>query len=542
MQVQLVSAKKKPVDVDGIVATLRKVLSEGGADEMFGMLALVLDKMNASNVDLELRLAKLLRERFGRKTERIDPAQLALFLEALTAEAPGTDSKPEDTPDIPPTEDDKKKNKGRRGKRGRKPLPADIPRRKLVVKLPPEECGCPQCGTERRIMGYECGERLDYEPGGFFVVEVMREKGVDACDCLARPALVTAPPIDEIIISGIPGCGLLAKVVIAKYADHLPLERQSTMYAREGVDLSPSTMCDWVAQAAFHLTPLARRIEELALLSVVLCTDDTGLTVLDQKRAKGTKRGHMWIYCGDTRWAAFKYTPDWKACGPQEFLATRVGYLVVDGYAGYKKLFLAPDSEIIEVGCMMHSRRYFKKALDGKDLRAAVPIEYIRRIYKVERVANERGVDADERLRLRQELSRPVYEKLGAWIRDLHGREPPKTRLGKALTYAINHWTALGRFLEDGRLPLDNGESERGLRKVALGRLNWLFAGSDAGGERAAVIYTLIGTCLINKVNPFDYLRDVFAKIAAGWPKSRLDELLPPNWAAAQQQLEQDAA
>ena len=517
------------------------MLASGNAEDMFALIEKLLGQMKAHNADLELRLMKLLREKFGRASEKIDPAQLSLFLSVLAASSePG--SAPEETPAIPPPPK-KDKEKPTTPGHGRKPLPSHLPRRPLIIPLSPEDCACETCGKSRRVFDHDCSELLDYEPGGFFVLEIKREKGVDDCACAPKPLFATAPTADMVIPSGIPGPGLLAKVVTAKYADHLPLERQSGMYAREGVEIAPSTLVDWIAAASILLLRIAGRIEAYALLAYVLWTDDTGLTVLDDKRAKGTKRGHMWVYVGDSRWAAFKYTPDWKADGPLAFLATRIGYLVADGYAGYRSLYQGPHpAKVVEVGCMMHCRRYFKAALDGKDLRAAVPIEYVRRLYEVERLADEREVDIEERLRLRQELSRPVYEKLGAWIRALHGREPPKGKLGRALTYAVNHWTALGRFLEDARLPLDNGESERALRKVALGRLNYLFAGSDAGAERAAIIYTVIGTCLLNKVNPFEYLRDVFAKIAAGWPDSRLDELLPPNWAAAQEQAQEQAA
>ena len=430
-----VTPPKKSLDVVGVVESLRDMLASGQIDDMFSLIERLLGQMKAHNADLELRLMKLLREKFGRASEKIEPAQLSLFLSVL-ASSSQDGAVPEETPAIPASP--AKEKPATRG-HGRNSLPAHLPRRPLVIPLAVEDCACETCGKARRVFDYDCSELLDYEPGGFFVVEILREKGVDDCTCAPKPLFATAPAADMVIPSGIPGPGLLAKIVTAKYADHLPLERQSGMYAREGVKIAPSTLCDWIAAAAVLLLRIAARIEALALLSYVLWTDDTGLTVLDEKRAKGTKRGHVWVYVGDARWAAFKYTPDWKPDGPLAFLATRIGYLVADGYAGYRSLYQGPlPAKVVEVACWMHCRRYFKQALDAKDLRAAVAVEYIRRLYEVERLADERKVDADERLRLRQEFSRPVYEKLGAWVRDLHGREPPKGKLGRALTYAVN--------------------------------------------------------------------------------------------------------
>jgi transposase len=539
-----VSDTKTPIDVEDVVLTLRQMLEAGKTEDMLTLVAQLLLQMKSHNAALELHLAKLLREKFGRKSEKIDPSQLALFLGTRTAEPSDDAAEPEHNPTLPDTPKRPDKPKSARRGHGRRPLPSHLPRRSQLVSVADGERACACCGKPRRIFIGEKSIQLDYEPGGFFIVDISRQTAIDDCDCSGEPVFTTAPAPPRIIDGGLPGPGLLAKVVTAKYADHLPLERQATIYAREGVDLAPSTLGDWTAAAATLLLAIANRIRELALQAYVLWTDDTGLRVLDERHSKNIKRGHMWVYIGDKRWVAFVYTEDWKAKGPETFLANRVGYVVADGYSGYHALFRRRDATAIEVGCMMHSRRYFKKALDAKDLRAAYPLDLFRRLYDVEAVADDRGLDAQARLEMRQQHSRPVFDELGRWIRKRHGNETPKSYIGKALTYAVNHWTALGRFLDDGRLPIDNGEAERALRKVALGRLNWLFAGSDAGAERAAILYTVIGTCLANRVNPFEYLRDVFAKIAAGWPSQRIDELLPPNWAAAQQQQpeQQEAA
>lgn len=553
MHIRPVSAQKKPVDPKEALAILRGMFAAGDIEPMFAVFGKLLTDLMADNALLTLRLGQALRQRYARSSEKVDPAQLMLFLGALTATKPETPSGSESEPasstssssssssSSSTTESTTESEKPRR-RTGRNPLPAHLPRRRTVVPITPEECACEQCGMARRVFGHERSEILDYEPGGFFVVEILRQKAVDACRCAHKPTLVTAPLLPSVIPAGRVGPGLLSKVLVAKYGDHCPLERQCTMYAREGVSLAPATLGDWVAAGAVMLCAISDRIQKEALAADVLWTDDTGLRTLDPDHPAGVKLGHIWTYVGDRRWVAFKYTPDWKADAPRKVLAGREGPVVSDGYAGYKLLFKMPDTKLVDVGCWMHARRYFKKALDAHELRAAIPIDYIRRLYEVERLADARELDPAARLQLRQELSKPAYEAIGQWIRTLHGAEPPKSHLGAALTYAVNHWTALGRFLDDGRIPLDNGEAERALRKIALGRLNYLFAGSEEGGKRAAIIYTVIGTCILNSVNPFEYLRDVFTKIAAGWPASRLDELLPPNWAAAQQQAKEKAA
>ena len=243
----------------------------------------------------------------------------------------------------------------------------------------------------------------------------------------------------------------------------------------------------------------------------------------------------MWVYLGDSTWAAFVYTPDWKQEGPLSFLEGRVGWLLVDGYKGYDKLFTRPGATAVEVGCWSHARRYFVEALEAGDTRAALPLSLMGRLFEVEREASEQQVDEAERLRRRDTLSRPVTEQLGRWVADTYNREPPKSPLARACFYTINQWKPLSRFLEDARLPLHNNASELRLREIAVGRKNYLFAGSDAGAERAACVYTLLATCVLAGVEPWAYLRDVLEKLASGWPQRRLEELLPPMWKRARE-------
>jgi hypothetical protein len=265
----------------------------------------------------------------------------------------------------------------------------------------------------------------------------------------------------------------------------------------------------------------------------LLQSDDTGIKVLDSDHPNGVKRGHLWVYLGDGAWSSFVYTPDWKGSGPQSFLAARNGWLQVDGYAGYDALFERKDATAVLVSCWAHARRGFVETLEAGDLRAAIPVDLIGKLYAIERAATEAGEDHQSRLARRLAAAPPILAALGKWVADTYNAEPPKSALAKACQYAINRWQSLRRFFEDGRLPLDNTASERALRQVAVGRANYLFAGSDQGGERAAIAYTVISTAMLAGVDPLVYLTDVFKKIAEGWPNRRLDELLPPNWAAA---------
>ena len=319
-------------------------------------------------------------------------------------------------------------------------------------------------------------------------------------------------------------------MLVAKYRDHLPLYRQRQIYKRSRVDLPRSTLGDWVAAGAELLAPVARRIGERALGAAILQTDDTGLRVLDRDRPQGTKRGVLWLYVGDGEWAWFHYTPSRSGQGPQAVLSGRRGYLQADGYAGYQPLYERAEAPLIEVGCWAHARRYFVEAFESGDERGLVAMGAIAQLYRVEAEAFGAGVDG--RKRLREERARPVLEELRAWLTDHAGRVPPKMPLGAAIAYTRARWTALTRYLEDGRLEIDNNRVERLIRPVALGRKNYLFAGSDAGAERAATIYTVLATCALHEIDPWAYTRDVLAKVAGGWPQRELDALLPDHWAA----------
>ena len=320
-------------------------------------------------------------------------------------------------------------------------------------------------------------------------------------------------------------------MVVSKYKDHCPLARQTRIYQRAGVDLHRNTLVDWVAAVAFLLEPIAHRIYELAMRAHVLQVDDTHIDVLDRRKKKNVKRGHLWVLVGDARYIVFKYTPDWTADEATAFLGPRIGWMQVDGYAGYKSI--ADDRPVLLVGCWMHARRYFVKAFEANDHRAAVPLEIINTMYKVERAAKNAGDGHDARFLRRQRDLVPLLDELERWIHEYKGALPPKSNLGRAHTYLDNHWDILRVVEADGALELDNGEVERVIRGPAIGRRNWLFAGSDAGGARAAIILTVLETAARHGLDLQAYVYDLLVTLSQGWPMARLDELLPENWTPA---------
>ncbi len=329
---------------------------------------------------------------------------------------------------------------------------------------------------------------------------------------------------------GRPGPGLLAHILVAKYCDHLPLYRQSQIYAREGLSLERSTMADWVGKVCWLIRPLTDRLEELAMQSGKLHADDTPVPVLSPGKGK-TKTGRLWVYVRDDRphgssdppVVVFRYSPDRKGKRPQDHLQNFKGFLQADGYAGFNDLYA--NKPIKEVACWAHTRRKFYDIFEkDKSVLAKSALEQIGLLYKVEE--DIRGRAPEERKAARQNRSRQVLEKLHAWGEQTLSRVSGKADIAKAIRYAHSRWTALTRYLDDGHLEIDNNAAERALRCVALGRKNYLFAGSDTGGERAAKIYSLIQTAKLNDIDPEAYLRDVLMRIA-GHPVNRIDELLP---------------
>jgi len=485
---------------------------------------------------LAAQVAHLTQQLYGRRTERISPNQLRLAFEELRrqqAEEPGeadngkdgkdgkdgaaepeADAGSSDGDSTPPA-----KPKGKR--RGRRPLPASLPREEVRLKPTPAQLAALTGSVSK--LGEERSEVLEYVPAHFKVLVYIREVWSSSTG-----QVVTAPVPHKVIEKGVPGPGLLTQVLVAKYRDSLPLNRQVEMFERLGVKLARSTLVDWVAAAASLLEPLARRIMQLVMNSHVLNVDDTHLPVQDRSKPMNIKRGRLWALVGDHRYVAFQYTPDWRGESVAAFLDTRIGWMQVDGYAGYEQIFARGLA--VEVGCWMHCRRYFVKAFDSGDLRAARPIELIGEMYKVEAASKLAGESHEQRFARRERQTAPLLAELEEWIDARADAEPPDSPLAAAFTYATNQRAALRRPLCDGALELDNGDVERALRRPAMGRRNWLFAGSDNGAKRTAILSTVLESAVRHGLDLRRYIHDVLVKISAGWPNRRLDELLPHRW------------
>ncbi|MGH8702178.1 MAG: IS66 family transposase [Burkholderiales bacterium] len=461
---------------------------------------------------LKLIIAKLKRLQFGRRSEKRDREieQLELWLEELQvsitpapAAQPSLDEQPQPV---------------------RRALPEHLPRERVVHE---PACTCPDCGAPMRKIGEDVSEVLDYVPARFKVIRHVRPKL--ACPSCERIVQVAAPsrPIER----SFAGAGLLAHILTSKYADHLPLYRQAQIYAREGVELDRSTMAEWVGGCTQLIDPLTEALARYVLAAGKLHADDTPVPVLDPGRGQ-TKTGRLWTYVRDDRPGAsdqppavlFRYSPDRRGERPREHLQPFRGILQADAYAGFGHLY---GQRIQEAACWAHARRAFYELHQANQSPvAAEALERIGALYAIE--AEIRGRPPDERVAIRQARAGPLLESLREWLRQILTRVSKKSELAKAVSYILSRWTAFTRYRDDGRIEIDNNAAERSLRAVVLGRKNYLFYGSDVGGERAAAIYSLIGTAKLNRLDPEAYLRYVIEHIA-DHPINRIDDLLPWN-------------
>lgn len=482
-------------------------------------LASRLRELEKEKAELAQQLEQLKKLVYGRRSERyVDHPGLPFEDEEEPPKPPHVDEAPDEEHEVV-------RRKAR--KRGIKRLREDLPRDRIVIEIPEDERRC-ACGTVMDPIGEEVTEELEYQPASFFIREIVRKKY--ACKAHEEQGVVTPDLPARPIAKGMPGPGLIAQVLTAKYKDHLPLHRQHGIYMRHGVDIAESTLCDWVADGARLFQPVVNHLKNSVLDSHVVQTDDTPITVQDRAIDRGSRRGYLWVYLGDDGDAVFDYTQGRSRDGPKRFLGDYRGWLQADAYSGYDAIFR--DDSVVEVGCWAHARRRFFKALSTEPEEAGHVLAAIRELYRVERDADRHDLDHAVRRELRQRESGPVLKALHTWLRSLQRSVLPKSPFGKAISYCLNQWQALNRFLEDGALQLDNNRAERALRQVAVGRKNWLFAGSDAGAKRAATIYSIVVTCWMNKIDPFAYMRDVMPRLAQS--SHHVHGLTPRAWRSAQ--------
>jgi transposase len=451
----------------------------------------------------EFRLQKLLREHFGRTSEKLDATQLLLFIQQLATESGQPAG--EEGVEVPAVPDEKRPARAKRT--GRNPLPASLLREKVQLLPSEAERVCTECGAQMVCIGHETSEVLEYVPAHFKAIEVERVKM--ACKH-CEDGVVIAPAGDKPIERGRPGPGLLAHILVSKFGDHQPLYRLSKQLSRAGLNIPDSTLGRWVEAGARLLEPLWLLLSEMTVSSEGLGIDDTPLKVLDRSQKPAIKRGHIWVYVGYERGSpkrmVYRYTPDWKGDDACEFLSKREGPIQSDGYAGTNRLFGKATPNRKRVGCLAHVRRKFEAAFTGGDRRAAMHMELFGRVYQVERLADSRNATPEERVALREQYARPNLSALSHWLLRRRPEIEPKSPLRKAITYAIHQWPTLLVYLTDGTLRSDNNLVEQQMRPVALGRRNYLSAGSDEGGGWAAILYTLMGCCTLAKVEPFTWL------------------------------------
>jgi transposase len=531
------------------MAALRQVresaealLKEGKTDETWEFLLAALEAVLVKTQELELLVAKLRRVYRNSKSERLDPAQLALLFEELVSkggEQAAVDPEAEAKEDAQLDREIEDAERGgpnaekKRRKKGPGYVTQGVERRSHKAKVPEAEKTCEQCGRKMNSIGEDLTRRLEYVPGHFIEHEHWLEKL--ACG-VCKEGVTTAPAPPQVLNRSAADASLLAHVVVSKAADHTPLHRLSRIYARSGADIPVSTLADWTAGVGELIEPLVDRLYLRVLKAYIIGTDATGLMVLDPASPEHIQRGSIWVLTGDKRDVVFRYTQTGDGeSGPWKFLAGRTGYIQADAASVFDRLFNGKVASAIELGCWSHARRKLV-ALQDTDFRVAYPLKLIARLYRVEHLADARQLEPEERAELRQERSAPTLEKLKRRFVATSAAEPPSSELAQATAYALNHWTALTRFIEDGRVSLDNNHVEQQLRDVALGRKNYLFAGSHDAARRAANIYSLTRTCAQYRVPPLPYFTDVLRKLGAGWDGDQLDELLPHRWQAPEPQ------
>ena len=469
--------------------------------------------------------ALFLRRFYGPRNERFDPRQLLLFGLKI-------DEMPLDEANIAEESHEEltTRRAAKRHKHGRNPLPDHLPRIDIEHDLDDAEKPCPACGELRERIGQEVSEQLEYLPASFKVLRHIRHKyGCRRCEHDGyNPQIAAAAKPAQPIDKGLPGPGLLAYVATSKLGDHLPLYRLEHIFSRQNLQIARSTMCAWLAAAGELVRPLVARMTERILLSRAVHTDDTPVPVQSPGEGK-CRKGRLWAYLGDREnpYIVYDYTPDRTRAGPASWLRDYKGYLQADAYGGYDGIYAGSNGQVIEVACWAHARRKFFEAKETDGRRAAEMLTLVRELYAVEDAA--KALDDAARRELRQAQSVPVLAHIKAWLDAEQKIVLPRSPMGQAIGYALNQWNALCVYASEGFLAIDNNAAERAMKRVAIGRKNWLFAGNDRAGETTAILYTLIASAERHGVDPQRYLTSVFAKLPFT-PEEELDQFLPEVW------------
>lgn len=466
----------------------------------------------------EQQILQLLQALRGKQRERINPDQLLLFeigeLEQLIGEQQeASESRPS----------------RRKKKHGRRLIPDGLPEEVIEHTVPESDRLCPIDGTPMPQIRWEESKQLDYVPPQMKVI--VHRRAVYACPQKHDEAtLVTAPKPQQPIDKGLAAPGLLAQVVVSKFGDHLPGYRMEDIFSRHGVEIRRSTIYDWMAGVADLCRPLYELMRQRVLASRIIHTDDTPVKLIDTS-LRSTRSARFWAYLGDRRnpYSVYDFTEDRTRDGPARFLKGFTGYLQADAYSAYDGIYLESQSQVIEVACWTHCRRYWHKARESAPEAAHHALAWITRLYEIERATAQ--ADPSVRHAARQEHAVPLLHEFSQW---LDGQTfLPKSLIGQAATYTRNQWTALNRYVEDGELSIDNNAAERAMRPVAIGRKNWLFVGSPMAGERAAILMSLVASCKSTSVEPWAYLKDLFTRLPALGTADELQSLLPNHWLAA---------
>ena len=474
------------------------------------------EQLVAQNATLQQELANLKRLIFGSKNERFvasesaPASQLTLDIQA-DAVAACSVTKTQKIEYV------RNSTQITREHPGRTKLPEHLERREIIIEPIQVIEGC-------KKIGEEITEELEYEPGKLFVNRYVRPKYVMA----DNNSIIIAPMIDRPLPKAIVGPGLLAQIIIDKYVDHLPLYRQEQRFKREGVNIAYSTISDWIKNGCALLDPLGEALKKIVISRNYLHADETPLKVLDKNKKGSTHRGFYWVYHNSIDGLVwFDYREGRGREGPNEILKNFSGYLQTDGYNVYD--IFKENKDITVLHCMAHARRKFFEAKDNNPGAAQYALEQIGLLYAIERKAKEQQLTTDEIYELRQAEAVPILESLAKWMKETYLTSLPKSTIGKALGYSIERWPELKIYAGDGKLNIDNNPVENSIRPVAIGRKNYLFAGSHEAAGRSAMLYSFLGTCKLNGINPFIWLRDILRRIS-NHPINKIEDLLPQNW------------